>query len=148
MDKRRRVIKKTFYYSIQWTWGILMNLIGLGAFIIAKINKWPIENYRNATAIYHPTLCGGMSLGSFLIIGKGCKKRTASHEYGHSIQNMQWGPLMPFVIGIPTIVRYCYRKLKYNKKNLAPPTKYEEVWFEKQATEYGRRAVSNIWSLF
>lgn len=31
------------------------------------------------------------------------------HEYGHSIQAWRWGPLYPFVIGIPSL--YCYWKI-------------------------------------
>ena len=41
---------------------------------------------------------------------------------------------MFFVITGPSIVRYWYRELKYYRKGLVPPTKYDDIWFEGQAT--------------
>ena len=40
-------------------------------------------------------------------------------------------------ISIASAVRYWYRVLKYHKKGLVPPTDYEAVWFEADATERG-----------
>ena len=56
------------------------------------------------------------------------------HECGHGIQNCIWGPLMIFVVCIPSATRYWYREFKYHRKGLTPPTKYDDIWFEGQAT--------------
>lgn len=135
---------KKKYYLIQWTWGFIMNFIGLFPLLWAVINKWPITKYRNAIMIEAPTSFGGVNFGSIFIIGKGCQK-SAPHEYGHGLQNLKWGPLMPFVISIPSAVRYWYRRLRYTNKGLPAPTNYDSIWFEGQATELGKRAASNEW---
>ncbi len=44
---------------------------------------------------------------------------------------------MPFVVGIPSMIRYWYRELKYNRKGKVPPTSYDSIWFEGQATRIG-----------
>ena len=44
---------------------------------------------------------------------------------------------MPFVVCIPSAVRYWYREFKYHRKKLTPPTKYDDIWFEGQATKWG-----------
>ena len=53
------------------------------------------------------------------------------------IQNAILGPFMPFVVGIPSAIRYWYRELKYNRKGKVPPTSYDSIWFEGQATRIG-----------
>ena len=80
----------------------------------------------------------------FIILGEK-NKTLITHEYGHSIQNLYWGWLMPFVIAIPSATRYWYRKImiKLNKKLT---TSYYDIWFEKQASELGYRANKNEWS--
>lgn len=53
---------------------------------------------------------------------------------------------MWFVITIPSIIRYWYRELKYNKKGLTPPTEYDDIWFEGQATKWGYKyIITNKW---
>jgi hypothetical protein len=44
-------------------------------------------------------------------------EHTMAHECGHGLQNCIWGPLFPFVIAIPSAVRYWYREFlhKHNK---------------------------------
>ena len=134
------------YYALQWTWGILMNLIGVFVFIYALIRKWPIQKHRNAIKIICPPqkAWGGVSFGMFMMVAENSPK-SAKHEYGHSIQNMHWGILFPFVIAIPSFVRLWYREFKYNKKGIEPPTKYDDIWFEGEATALGAQAEKEKW---
>ena len=50
-----------------------------------------------------------------------------------------WGILMPFVISIPSAIRYWYREIIYRtnrtKYSKLPP--YDSIWFEGQATSLG-----------
>jgi hypothetical protein len=55
------------------------------------------------------------------------------------LQNLIWGPLFPFVIAIPSAIRYWYRELKYYRKGLYPDTDYDSIWFEGQATKWGNK---------
>lgn len=130
------------YYVIQWTWGLIMNIIGFFVFIFAKICKWPIKKYRKAIEIICPSnKIGGVSLGMFIM--RGARQHAVMpHEYGHSIQNLRFGPAFLFVIGIPSFIRCGYRTIFKNKQ--FPP--YDSIWFEGQATELGKQANENKWN--
>lgn len=52
---------------------------------------------------------------------------------------------MLFVITIPSAIRYWYRELKYHRKGLVPPTMYDDIWFEGQATRWGQTYVDMDW---
>jgi hypothetical protein len=137
---------KAMYYVIQWTWGILMNIVGLGAFIIALFKHWEIDMYRNAVRITtNDPSYGGVSLGMFFVVGTKSDS-LSQHEYGHTIQNLEWGILFPFVIGLPSLIRCAYLNKKYYDKNLKAPVEYDDAWFEGQATTYGRQAAEGKWN--
>jgi hypothetical protein len=82
---------------------------------------------------------GGLSLGLVYFVDKSDNLNTHKHELGHTIQNTWFGPLFPFLIGIPSVIRFQlwdflskrYRK-KYNKS-----LSYDSIWFEGQATKLG-----------
>ena len=92
---------------------------------------------------------GGVSLGLFQLCGSYNKpsgpcydpdwyEHTRRHEFGHSIQNMIFGPLFPFIVAIPSAIRYWldyYGKLKSD---------YYDIWFERTATEWGTKWIAKI----
>ena len=82
---------------------------------------------------------GGVELGMFFLTDSHDSNATKWHEHGHSVQNCFWGPLMPFVICIPSAIRYWYREFKYDRKGLRAPTAYDSIWFEGDATRTGRK---------
>ena len=67
---------------------------------------------------------------------------------GHGIQNLYWGPLMIFVIVIPSVTRFWYRewywKYRYPKTGKALPP-YDSIWFEGQATKLGAKYWTSYW---
>ena len=127
-------MNKFIYYLLQWTWGLPMNLVGFGALVIAHLKKWKITKYYNAIRIVYPSSFGGMNMGMFFFQGVNCES-VCPHEYGHSFQNTQWGFLFPFVIGIPSAIRYWIRRNQQKQgKHLKP---YDAIWFEGQATKIG-----------
>lgn len=194
-------MKKFIYYLLHWTWALPMNIIGGIICLIALCCKCPVQKYRNAIEILVPWNFGGLEMGMFFIRGKDCPS-VAPHEYGHSIQMLWWGPLFPFVIALPSALRYWIREFKTPKARriflsivLAAAalialivgilaavfgslfwavvaivffiysllligwgcfielpqyeikkTKYDDVWFEGQATELGNLANKNKWS--
>lgn len=105
---------KFLYYLIQWTWGIIMNIVGGITFIICKCCRCETYMYRNAVCIVVPWNFGGLELGMFFVRGKK-NISVCAHEYGHSIQNLWWGPLFPFVVCIPSAIRYWLREFKTTK---------------------------------
>ena len=139
---------KWLYYVLQWTWGLLANIVGGLGFIICKCFRRNSGFYRNAVYVTLPWNFGGLSLGMFIFCGQDCLY-VRSHEYGHSIQNMIWGPLFIFAIGIPSVVRYWYREWYYKYKYPTTRTSlpdYDSIWFEGDATAKGKQADSGAWS--
>lgn len=128
------VKNKKLYYTLQFTWGLLMNIVGILVFAVLIIfgRKKPRKFY-NCWYIVVGKRWGGLELGTFFLIDADESLHTKYHESGHAIQNIIWGPLYPFVIGIPSALRYWYRVLTPNTKH----PHYDSIWFERQATEWG-----------
>lgn len=136
-----RAFKLFLFYLISFTWGIIMSLIGLIVILFSLPFK-KVHTYHGRLYATWSRGWGGMELGCFFVCGEDCQYDSLmSHECGHTIQNCIWGPLMPFVVCIPSAFRYWYREFKYHRKNLTPPTRYDDIWFEGQATEWGKKYV-------
>lgn len=134
-----------WYYLIQLTWGLPLTALGmLSYFLLVGIFGCYSYRYRNMICIVIPWNFGGVNLGMFAIHGEK-NYSVVSHEYGHSIQNLWWGWLMPFIIALPSAVRYWYREIRY-AINKPPTTKYDDIWFEGQATALGKKASVKTWS--
>jgi hypothetical protein len=133
------------FYLVQWTWGVLMNIIGACVALGMLVTKH--KPYRVGPYIYFRTEWdfGGLELGMFFIIGKNCDS-CACHEMGHGMQNMIFGPFS-CLLSIGSAIRYWYRELKYYRKDLVPPTEYDAWWFEGIATKWGEKVWSDMWQL-
>ena len=130
---------KPLFYLIQFTWGILMNLIGLIVFTIL-LPTHQVFKFGNGFVICIGNNWGGVSFGVFILSGKDClSHHLKCHESGHGIQNLFMGPLFPFLVGIPSAIRYWYRELHYYRKGKCPKTEYDDIWFEGQATKLGEK---------
>lgn len=131
---------KWLYYLIQFTWGLPMNIVGLLVFLALIIfGKKKPQKFYNCWYIGIGKHWGGLELGTFFLTDDSAAYDIKTHEAGHALQNLIWGPLMPFVICIPSAFRYWYRELKYYKNRLVPPTNYDDIWFEGQATRWGNK---------
>lgn len=137
------ILKRIVFYVLSFTWGIIMSLIGLFPIAVLACMK--------RVHVFHGRLYGvvgknwgGVNFGCFFICDEGGinSDHLRSHESGHGLQNCLWGPLFPFVIAIPSMIRYWYRELKFNRKGVTPPTAYDDIWFEAQATRWGKKYVS------
>ena len=78
----------------------------------------------------------GVSLGLVTIVTKSATQHTLNHEFGHTFQNCWWGPLFPFVVAIPSGIRCA---LWSRIKTKRPDARYDDIWFEGQATELGNK---------
>ena len=128
---------RILYYFIQWTWGILVNIIGLNVAIFMLITGH--KPHMHGPAIYFrlKKMDGfGFSLGMFFVIGKTADD-VKDHEFGHTIQNLVYGPIALFIVYIPSFIRYQYFNFKYWRKGLSQPVDYNSIWFEKQASLWG-----------
>lgn len=96
---------------VQWTWGLLQNIVGL--IVLLLMGKQKRYRYRGAlvTRFGENKLfrqSGAFSLGTFIFIpdtwGDESCKRTVVHEYGHSIQSLILGPLYLPAVGLPSVL--------------------------------------------
>lgn len=130
-------LKIMLFYILSFTWGIIMSLIGLLAFISLIIAQFKPKVFHHIIYFEVGHNWGGVNLGCFFIVSCDSSYRTLQHEAGHAIQNIMLGILFPFIIAIPSVIRYWYRELKYNRRHITPPTRYDAIWFESWATKIG-----------
>lgn len=139
------VIKnKIVFYLLSCTWGIIMTLIGsITALVLLILGNKP---KRHGYCWYFEIGegWGGINLGIFFVVSKGAGSHTKNHEHGHGFQNAVLGPLFPFIVAIPSVVRYWYREFKYHRNGLIPPTDYDDIWFERQATKLGNEFMATF----
>lgn len=105
----KKIISYVVYWLIQCTWGFIMTFIGAIVALGLLITKHkPCFLGPNIYFIVGSNW-GGISFGPFFFCCQAADK-IKLHEAGHGIQNLIWGPLMPFVIGFPSLVRSWIRK--------------------------------------
>lgn len=126
---------KILYYLLNLTWGLPMTFIGAASALVLTVCGKRPESHAGCLCYTVGKNWGGVSLGLIMICDGRKSERDRDHEFGHSVQNAVFGIFMPFIVCIPSAVRYRifnYRKL-HGKIN--PP--YDSVWFEGQATRIG-----------
>lgn len=98
---------------VQWTWGIVQNLIGLAYFLAALRNR----HFRFRTSIVTQwKIPFSVGCGMFVFVSNENEAPDGAviqskwdydnlvHEYGHCIQSMLLGPLFVPVIAIPSVI--------------------------------------------
>lgn len=127
------------FYLIQFTWGLLQNILGLCMLI--KYRKLKHEFYHGSIITYHNGEWGGISLGMFIFINEKRDpewlRSTRIHEYGHTVQSLILGPLFIFVIGIPSFI-WCNSK-KYRALRKDKGVSYFSFYPEKWANHLGAK---------
>ena len=126
-----KALKVIGFWLASATWGCIMTIVGLFPALYFMIFKKTKPYY------YKGALCfkvggkywGGISLGPFFFVCTSASLDTIKHEWGHSIQNIIFGPLFPICIGIPSLIR-C---------NLGLYKEYDAIWFEGGATRIGNK---------
>lgn len=107
-----KTIKIILFYIISFTWGILMTMFGclcaLGLLITGHKPKLFHQNiYFEVGEDW-----GGFEAGCFFFCCKNSSLHLMQHESGHGLQNLVLGPFMPFVVSIPSCIRYWLRECK------------------------------------
>ena len=120
-----------------------MNIVGfIVALLLLCVGKRP-KRWGDCFYFEVGKNWGGLELGIFFITDRYAGASTRNHEHGHAIQNCFFGFLMPFIVGIPSAVRYWYRRIR-TKKGLPNNTEYDDIWFEGQATRLGTAYVRGL----
>lgn len=135
------------FYILSFTWGAITSLIGLLLLIPFLITK-RFKTFHGRLYGIFPKCFGsgwGFEMGCFFFIAHDCDdyQDLKSHECGHGFQNILWGPLMLFVISIPSMIRFWYREYLIKKGKTLKP--YESIWFERQASQWGYIYVDAIY---
>lgn len=127
------------FYILSFTWGVITSSIGLLLMIPFLLTK-RFKTFHNRLYGIFPKCFGsgwGFEMGCFFFIAHDCDDYLdlKLHECGHGFQNILWGPLMLFVITIPSVIRFWYREYLTKKGKTLKP--YESIWFESQASRLG-----------
>lgn len=134
-----RVIKGILFWIASCTWGVIMTLIG--AFVALALLVTGHKPHRFHYFVYFEIGegWGGFELGGFFVVSRGVPLSTKQHEAGHGLQNIMLGVFMPFVVSLPSAIRYWWRRGR-QKRGLGhtlPP--YDSIWFEGWATSLGKK---------
>ena len=139
------------YWIGQLTWGFIMSFIGLVVALICIIFlKGKIHKNGYTIIIEVGGNWGGVNLGCISLCGgyttvcpdENWFQHTRRHEFGHSLQNLIFGPVFPFLVAIPSMIRYHYQN--YRSKKGLPNKEYDAIWFEGMATKWGTKAIDKI----
>lgn len=127
---------KFFYYLLSLTWGLPMTLIGALVALVLIITGHKPKKWGGCFYFIVKGYWGGINLGLFFVTDSIDGYHTKCHEFGHSIQNCYLGFFMPFVIGLPSLIRCWYREIR-DRMGLENKTAYDDAWFEGWATRVG-----------
>ena len=131
------------YYVLNYTWGLIMTLIGWIVYIFIKvfIKDKIIEEGKIGPAKYIMIgrNWGGLTLGTSIFISEGSKgsylQHLKEHELGHTFHNALFGVLAIFLVFIPSFIRYWYQSIRTSQGKSNVP--YDSIWFEGSATTIG-----------
>lgn len=158
---KRTKLKFVAYWLIHAIWGFPTFIIGCFiALYMILTNRTPkVFGY---TLYFESKLLKGCGFeaGPFFVIAADCSNSVAmkQHEHGHGIQTLWWGPLMLFIISLPSAIRFHYRNFQYRHHVrmyakgkisreqyscwLRSVPDYDSIWFEHQASVLGKKYFS------
>ena len=111
-------ISKPLFYILSVTWGCIMTTIGALVSLILLILGYKPKKWNYCYYFEVGENWGGIELGMFFVTDKSSGIRIKNHEHGHGIQNCYLGVFMPFVVCIPSAIRYWLRKFNTQKKKI------------------------------
>lgn len=111
-------ISKPLFYILSVTWGCILTTIGALVSLILLILGYKPKKWNYCYYFEVGENWGGIELGMFFVTDKSSGIRIKNHEHGHGIQNCYLGVFMPFIVCIPSAIRYWLRKLNTQKKKI------------------------------
>lgn len=138
------------FYILSFTWGFITSLIGLLILLPLIFAKRVHRTYGRLYGVFPKVFGSGwaFNMGCFFFVSHDSVNipQMDSHEMGHGLQNILFGPLMLFVVNIPSTIRFWYRHFKYYRKGRFPETLYDDIWFEWQASFFGAKYITNLYT--
>lgn len=114
-----KIFKGILFWLWSLTWGCVMTTFGLIVALALLITGH--RPYRFHWYIYFQAgkkSWGGFECGPIFVTDRSPLMRTKQHESGHGLQNLIFGPLMPFVVSVPSALRYWFRHIKSKKGHI------------------------------
>lgn len=111
-------ISKPLFYILSVTWGCIMTTIGALVSLILLILGYKPKKWNYCYYFEVGENWGGIELGMFFVTDRSSSIRIKNHEHGHGIQNCYLGVFMPFIVCIPSAIRYWLRKFNTQKKKI------------------------------
>lgn len=113
-------IKTVLYWVWSCTWGIIMTAIGAVIALFLLIGGQRPKVFHCNVYFRFGRGWGGVNFGAFFFVAKTSDRLNIhQHEAGHGLQNLIFGPLMPFVVAIPSAVRCLLRDFTFTGKKIA-----------------------------
>lgn len=136
-----KVIKTIGFYLASFTWGLPMTLVGCIVALCLLVTGHKPHRFHWFIYFEVGENWGGFECGCFFVANKGASLSLKQHESGHGLQNIMLGVFMPFVVSIPSAVRYWYREylVRSGKKASWELPPYDSMWFEGWATSLGTK---------
>ena len=126
-------MKKVLFYTIQWTWGIIQNLIGLALFLCLLGRK---HRLFHGAVVTSWKLGSSLSLGMFIFTASPYDLKLVQHDDGHTVQSFILGPTWLLVIGLPSLVWCgCFGKWRA-KHQVSYYSFYTEAWANGLGAKY------------
>ena len=139
----RRFPSRITYTILSLTWGLPLTLAGAVTFAALMLAGKRPRRFGYCFYIEVGERWGGLEFGLFFLTHRDPPERLCAHEHGHGLQNILWGPLMPFVITLPSAIRWHWRRARDHHGH--PPRRlYDAIWFEGQATRWGMALMEGI----
>lgn len=140
-----RKFKIIVFWILSCTWGLPMTIIGAITALVFIIKGYKPNYHSYGIYFVVGNYWGGISLGAFFFVSNQSNTPYAKcHESGHCLQSALLGIFMPFLIGIPSLIRSKYRSyiIHSGKKTIDDLPDYYSIWFEKWASDWGIAAHS------
>lgn len=106
--KKSRFFYFLWYYTMQWTLGLIQNIAGSVLWLYYRIRLPRAKRGHYLGALVTDwDKSGSMGLGMFIFYAHRNARDAEEvllHEYGHTVQSALLGPLLIPVIGIPSLI--------------------------------------------
>lgn len=134
-----KIVKCILFWILSLTWGLPMTLIGTICALALLVTGHKPHRFHYLIYFEVGEGWGGFEAGGFFFVNKNPTQYIKRHESGHGLQNIILGVFMPFLVSIPSCVRYWYREIlvRSGKKRYHELPDYDSIWFEGWATRLG-----------
>lgn len=136
-----KILKAIVFWILSLTWGLPLTLFGAICALVLLVGGHRPHRFHYFICFEVNGNGWGFEGGPFIFVCKGTSFRLKQHECGHGVQNIILGVFMPFLVSIPSFIRYWYREIvvRTGKKKYSELPDYDAIWFEGWATRLGTK---------